>query len=192
MILLKNKKYNIFSLNSFKKLYKNVNLKEKQKELNVLQDAINDYESNYNFDYFICTCKSDRFNFYGTYTRNIGIYGSFLTIKIKRIKCKCCGKTHALIPGFIIPYFQTTISQLLDIIFNQKKEKLPLKDISIYYEQSRQFIYFLIKRFNNHFTRLETTFNKDLKDVLIILKCVDNRIKYQELNGTRFLQKIYT
>ena len=43
---------------------------------------------------------------HGSYERNVITEEDSYKITIFRVKCPICGKTHALIPDFIIPYFQ--------------------------------------------------------------------------------------
>ena len=49
----------------------------------------------------IYSVKSDNLIFYGTYERNIGIYGEYYKIRIKRVQCKYCERTHALLPTIL-------------------------------------------------------------------------------------------
>lgn len=119
MILLKTKKYNIFPTKD--KINFNI-----EKKITTLIEIIEEYERTNNFEYIECPCcHSDKLVFYGGYKRNIGINNNFLTIKIKRVKCKNCGKTHALIPSFIVPFFEyeaSYINFVLLLYFKRKKQ----------------------------------------------------------------------
>ena len=101
MITLNGKKINIFKENNAKNI---LNMDELKKILKIL---IKEYEENDNYGYIECPyCHSDKLIRYGYYSRNIGVFGEYYDILIKRCKCKNCGHTHALIPSFIVPYFQ--------------------------------------------------------------------------------------
>lgn len=187
MILLKDKK---IKLNYEKSQNRHYNI---EKMCKALQELIEEYENNYNFDYFECpSCHSDKYIFYGHYTRNIGLFGRFFNINIKRVMCKECKHTHALIPQFIIPYFQSETTYLIDIIIERIINNNTINNISIIFNQSRQFISYLIKRFNDHISRLQTTFNDKISDILNMLKDIENRSKYVFINQVRFLQKVPT
>jgi hypothetical protein len=71
----------------------------------------NNLEKNKNiFKQQIYGCSScvfeGRLYSHGSYMRNLITEESTFPITIYRVKCPVCGKTHALIPDFIIPYFQ--------------------------------------------------------------------------------------
>lgn len=75
-----------------------------------------------NIPYVECPCcKSSKVIKWGSYFRNICYIdqGKIIcsSIEIKRIRCKDCEHTHALIPSFIVPY---KIS-LLDVILSALK-----------------------------------------------------------------------
>jgi hypothetical protein len=71
-------------------------------------------------DFFTFSCPSCQCPGYlvkhGYYQRTIIINGVKKSICILRIKCKSCGKTHAVLPDFIIPYLQTSIDDAMIII----------------------------------------------------------------------------
>ena len=67
------------------------------------------------------SCGSDSsFIFYGTYTRKYKTKDGMVKIKIQRIKCKNCNRTHAIIPKELIPYSQITLYDQISIILNHK------------------------------------------------------------------------
>ena len=68
-------------------------------------------------------CKSDEFIKWGSYVRvifysdeNNKLKGDLL--EIKRVRCKKCHKTHALLPLCIVPYKQPTLDVILKSIFD--------------------------------------------------------------------------
>ena len=61
-----------------------------------------------------CSCGCQEFNIHGVYERNIIDNNEEYKIKIKRVKCKGCGKTHALLPVFILPYYQTKAEEIIE------------------------------------------------------------------------------
>ena len=103
MIILFSKKIN----NHFQLILENY-LKEYSKDLDINE-----------LNKFVCPhCGDSSFINWGYYTRNINYIGNnileYKIIRIKRIKCKNCDCTHALIPMFIIPYK----INLLDVILS--------------------------------------------------------------------------
>lgn len=66
-----------------------------------------------------CKFEGKLYN-HGSYERNVITEEDSYRITIFRVKCPICGKTHALIPDFLIPYFQyslDTIKKCLDLKF---------------------------------------------------------------------------
>lgn len=104
MILLKNRKSNINRI----KFYKSLN-------------AYND--SNKNIKIQCPKCYSDKLVCHGYYKRTIvyddGMKFHTKRIKIKRVKCKSCNTTHALLPMDIIPYKPIILSIIIDCIYDQ-------------------------------------------------------------------------
>lgn len=74
----------------------------------------------------ICTCgQQGRFIIHGYYQRCIRFFEEKITIKICRIRCHCCKKTHALIPSSIVPYSQIPLSSHVEIISAFRKKERP-------------------------------------------------------------------
>ena len=87
-----------------------------------------------NYGHLECpNCHSSDLIKYGSYTRNV-IYISddnlkieSCILKVQRVKCKSCGKTHTLLPQGIIPYKQFSsnlVTYLLNGIVKGNTKKL--------------------------------------------------------------------
>jgi hypothetical protein len=64
-----------------------------------------------------CTCgQSGCLTRHGSYHRNVKLPEIMIRLKIKRVRCKTCGATHALLPSSIIPYSQISLADHLSII----------------------------------------------------------------------------
>lgn len=68
---------------------------------------------------------------HGYYTRYINISGKHEEITILRIRCKTCGRTHAVIPSFVVPYLHHSIEQLQTMLVAGKVDE---NSTSIEYE----------------------------------------------------------
>ena len=191
MILLKEEKIKLFSYENCKNITKEEIREEKIEKLKYM---IREYEEEENYEYMECPdCKSDRLIRYGTYERNIGIYGKYIKIRIKRVKCKKCNKTHALIPSFIIPYFQNEISFIEVGITLKEVEKERIVEISKKLTMSRQLLLFWLKRFKSHLTRLKTTISNNIETIMTSLfDGIKIRNEYKIKNNLNFLEKVPT
>lgn len=87
-------------------------------------ETLNIYENTSNFGYNVCpNCKSSKLIRWGKYERNVIGYGKnnelqSEVITIQRVKCKSCGKTHALLPLGIIPYKQFADEVVSDVLLD--------------------------------------------------------------------------
>ena len=108
-------------------------------------------------------CNSDEFIKWGSYLRvifysdeNNKLKGDLL--EIKRVKCKKCHKTHALLPACIVPYKQST----LDVIFKSIIELPKSFEYPFSYETIQNWKYIYKRKFLPY---LNTMFN-NLKDLI--------------------------
>ena len=56
-----------------------------------------------------CGCKGCLI-YYGFYSRSVKHNGEKVPLSIQRVKCKECGRTHAILPSFIVPYSQVLLA----------------------------------------------------------------------------------
>lgn len=101
------------------------------------KENIQNYLNTANFCHLECpNCHSHDLIRWGYYERNVIFFSNnefnidSSIIKIQRIRCKSCGKTHALLPFGIIPYKQFTdeiISKILYELTNDTLENVSNK-----------------------------------------------------------------
>ena len=136
-------------------------------------------------------CHSDKLISYGKYERNIGIFNYYLKINIQRMRCKNCGMTHAVIPSFVIPYYQPEKTYIYKICIERVEKKKSFKTIIEGYEITRQLLYQWVKRFNVHLKYLRTTIiARNVFKSLINDKKAEK--DYQEKNQMYFMQRVPT
>lgn len=64
-----------------------------------------------------CSCgKTGSLVRYGSYIRRVKVGGREAPLVIRRLKCKACGQTHAVLPSFIVPYSKVTIWEQVEIL----------------------------------------------------------------------------
>ena len=63
---------------------------------------------------------------HGSYRRTIKQFGEKIILKIYRVKCNVCGKTHALMLLDIVPYSQIPLRDQADILANVLSGKSPV------------------------------------------------------------------
>lgn len=74
---------------------------------------------NLDFHKLICPCgQTGQLIKHGKYTRSVKTPEKLMPLEIKRLKCKACSKTHALMPEFLVPYSRILLEDHLSIIEN--------------------------------------------------------------------------
>ena len=189
MILLKPLKVNS-NLQVFKFRSELYNLNK----INIVKREIKRYEKECNYGYIECPCcGSDKLISYGSYERNVIVYSEYFKIKIKRVMCKECGKTHALIPYFLIPYYQHEKTFIYRVCIEKILKETGVCKLSSKVEISRQLLYQWNKIFVIHIRYLLTTLSRSLKlslEYLINESLCDDL--YERVNKMYFLKKIPT
>ena len=189
MILLKPLKVNS-NLQVFKFRSELYNLNK----INIVKREIKRYEKECNYGYIECPCcGSDKLISYGSYERNVIVYSEYFKIKIKRVMCKECGKTHALIPYFLIPYYQHEKTFIYRVCIEKILKETGVCKLSSKVEISRQLLYQWNKIFVIHIRYLLTTLSRSLKLSLeyLINESLSDDL-YERVNKMYFLKKIPT
>lgn len=64
-----------------------------------------------------CSCgHAGNLIYHGTYTRSIKTPEGLQVLRIIRVKCTHCGRTHAILPSSIVPYSRISLRDQADII----------------------------------------------------------------------------
>ena len=189
MILLKPLKVNS-NLQVFKFRSELFNLNK----INIVKQEIKRYEKECNYGYIECPCcGSDKLTFHGSYERNVIIYNECRRIKIKRVMCKECGKTHALIPYFLIPYYQHEKTFIYRVCIEKILKEVGICELALSVKISRQILYQWMKRFLMHLKYLLTALLKELKPSLeYLINESQSDDLYERVNKMYFLKKIPT
>lgn len=69
------------------------------------------------FHRLTCTCgHSSCLSIHGYYTRSLKTPQGNCSLRICRVICSCCHRTHALLPSSLVPYSQISLKEHVDII----------------------------------------------------------------------------
>lgn len=121
---------------------------------NNFNDFLKKYNNLINLPYLECpTCGSTNIIKWGSYKRNINYLNEFVieynTINIKRVMCKNCGKTHALIPYFIVPYKTNSLDIILKSLLNDINIDISFDTLTKWNKDFNKFIPYLKTMFSN-------------------------------------------
>lgn len=130
-------------------------------------DRYNDGKTNYLIK--CACCHSTELFSHGYYKRNVIFeFNNQLIIRritIKRVKCKKCNKTHALIPIDIIPYKQVVLSVILNCLYDEEYFNSTFFSYDVRQKWIKQYKYFLpyirtiLNQKDNIFNILKENFN---------------------------------
>lgn len=151
-----------------KKIISNLN----QKIKSLTQKSYDKFIKNIDFYKLTCSCgRSGQLVKHGYYKRNVKNNDGKATLTILRVKCKCCGKTHAVFPECIVPYSQILLSDYISIInaYNTKSSFEPIMIANEFIDESN--INYIIKQYLEHWKELIISFKISL-DLSISKQCL--------------------
>lgn len=159
---------------------------------NFIQDSLKNEENIFKQHIYGCpTCKYEgKLYSHGSYQRNVITEENIYAINIDRIKCPICKKTHALIPDFLIPYFQysfKTIKKCLELIYleddshsqiikyfqcRSTNSYISASTISNFTKRFKSVIS-NVKLFFNTFTEIYSNENTSVKEIMFYINTYD-------------------
>ena len=147
----------------------NFNIKIKS----LTQKNYNEFVKNINLNKLTCSCgMSGQLVKHAYYNRRVKNFDGIIELKILRVKCKCCNKTHAVFPKCIVPYSQILLEDHLSIIkaYNSHSSFEPIMLANEFIDESN--ISYIIKQYLKHWKELITSFKISL-DLSISKQCLD-------------------
>ena len=112
---------------------------------------------------------------YDKFIYNIDFSDGKTSIIILRVRCKSCGKTHAIFPECIVPYSQILLSDHISIIntYNSKASFEPIMLANEFIDESN--IFYIIKQYLEHWKERITSFKISLDWIYVNIVDTKNR-----------------
>ena len=145
------------------------------------QISYENFLNNIKYHQLSCSCgMSACLTKHGYYLRSVKTSDGIIILSILRVKCKHCGKTHAIFPHLIVPYSQILLREHISIItaYTNKTsfESIMIDIISI--DESN--IRYIIHRYLSHWKKVIAAFEFSIADdILSLSKLCLNRFKRQ-------------
>lgn len=143
-----------------------------------IEEKIRKYEETNNIMGFVCPhCGGKESTYYGNYRRNVIEINEErveTTINIKRLKCSGCGKTHAVIPTFLIPYKQHTVETVNEILKEKIVDEKTSREIEEETGVTRQLLRKWLKELEEIKGKLEIIF------LVFVLEELINKLKEEK------------
>lgn len=146
----------------------NLNIKIKY----LTQDNYNKFIENIDFHKLSCSCgMSGQLIKHAYYDRHIKMPEGVITLTILRVKCTCCGKTHAIFPESIVPYSQILLTDHITIInaYNSGSSFEPIMMANEFIDESN--ISYIIKQHLRYWKERISSFKISL-DLSISKQCL--------------------
>lgn len=78
----------------------------------ISQSSYNDIINRIQFHRLVCSCnRSACLSIHGYYYRSLKTPSGPVRLRICRVRCSECGRTHALLPSFLVPYSQISTKE---------------------------------------------------------------------------------
>lgn len=78
------------------------------------------------FHQLTCSCgRSGCLSIHGYYNRSLKLSSGLLLLRICRVICSSCGRTHALLPSTIVPYSQISLPEQVALITFYENQQKP-------------------------------------------------------------------
>ena len=82
-----------------------------------IQDKYDAFIRSLQLHQLTCSCGHSACLFiHAYYTRSLKVLDRSVDLRICRVRCSACGKTHALMPAFIVPYSQMALPDQVEIV----------------------------------------------------------------------------
>jgi len=140
------------------------------------QKSYDDFLEDIPFHKLLCSCgKVGHLIKHAYYTRTVKTPDSPVSIRILRVICKRCGKTHAIFPQVIVPYSQILINDHIDIIktYIANRSFEPIMMANEYIDESN--IRYIIRQFLRHWKERIDAFHISINETFsnIIIPCLE-------------------
>ena len=104
--------------------------------------------------------------FHGRYTRGLKILSDFLSLTIQRVRCKFCGRTHAILPALIVPYSHIPREDQQDILMLNAEGKSPAPVLERNVLIDEGHVRHIIRQFKDHWKERILSLALSLRDSL--------------------------
>lgn len=146
----------------------NLNIKIKH----LTQENYNKFIKNIDFNKLSCSCGiSGQLIKHAYYDRHIKTSNGVINLTIIRVKCKSCGKTHAIFPECIVPYSQILLSDHISIInaYHNGSSFEPIMIANELIDESN--IFYIIKQYQQYWKERIISFKISL-DLSVSKECL--------------------
>ncbi len=117
----------------------------------------------------VCTCGcKGTLVYHGSYMRHLKDGSECFSLKIQRVQCRQCQRTHALMPYFLVPYSQVSLHEqkkVLAAIYAGTSLPALLRDSA---SLDESYVRYLLRKFRKHWEQRLYALHLSLTDRLTV------------------------
>ena len=112
------------------------------KKININQKNYDRFVDSINFDSILCPhCHQHSWSFHASYYRYLDFLGRRIRIRISRVKCNSCDKTHAILIESMLPFSCLSHDDIISVLGSHY---MAMTDSSHFYYLKNKFSHFCI------------------------------------------------
>lgn len=124
-----------------------------------------------------CSCNSHDNVIHGYYQRKVRTDKGNIMLRVIRVRCKNCGKTHAVLISLIIPYKSVSLKTSIRIIRRENIKSLMIDNNEI----DEQVIYRIRKVFNERYKKWMSLSKITFEDDLVLKSYIDFKSNFLQV-----------
>ena len=136
------------------------------------QKIYNQLIADLQFHQLTCTCgHSGSLSVHAYYVRSVKVPEGKLRLRICRVICSCCGRTHALLPASIVPYSQIPLPEQVEIISAYETSDSPetIMDTNPSIDESN--CAYIIRQYLRHWKQCLLSERIEIRDTSLVSRC---------------------
>ena len=136
------------------------------------QKIYNQLIADLQFHQLTCTCgHSGSLSVHAYYMRSLKLPEGKLRLRICRVVCSCCGRTHALLPSSIVPYSQIPLQEQVEIISTYEKADSPEDIMNTNPSIDESNCAYVIRQYCRHWKQRLLSERIDICETLLVSQC---------------------
>lgn len=136
------------------------------------QKTYNQLIADLQFHRLTCTCgHSGSLSVHGYYLRSVKVPEGKIRLRICRVICSCCGRTHALLPSAIVPYSQIPLLEQVEIVSAYETSDSPEAVMSRNPSIDESNCAYVIHQYYRHWKQRLLSERIDVCDIFLVRQC---------------------
>ena len=160
---------------------------------NISQDFYDYVIENTQIHRLTCSCgHSACLNIHGYYVRTIKLHEGSIRLKILRVKCSHCGRTHAILLSSIVPYSQIPLSDQHKIILDFESGTPVYSTCDENSSIDENNVKYIIRQYTKHWREMIRSLRIQLSDLISVVKHCFSNYSVQFMQNHRCINSLFS